>query len=121
MSLGERRQLHPLHDNHLLNRWHIHVRCDLIVEEIAKERWSVAEVHVGSEETGSRAERTDAEVSDEGWSTRDPAREQTESAVVSVAEDVAAVVTRDLQKRGEDRNGEAEDGPVLGPPRSRRS
>jgi phosphoribosylformylglycinamidine (FGAM) synthase-like enzyme len=98
LALRERRQLDRVHDDHLLNGWHIHVRCNLVVEEVREKRRPVAEVDVCRKETGGGAEGADAEISDEGGRPRYAAREETEGAVVTVPEDVASVMARDLEE-----------------------
>jgi hypothetical protein len=83
LALGKRRELHSLHDDHLLDGRHIHVGCDLVVEEVAKERRTVTEVNVRGKEVGGGAERSDAEVADERWSAGDPAGEEAEGTRIA--------------------------------------
>jgi hypothetical protein len=54
LALRERRELHPLDDDHPLDGGHIHIRCDVVIKEIAEERRPVTEVDVSGEEAGGR-------------------------------------------------------------------
>jgi hypothetical protein len=45
-----------LDHDHPLNGWYVHIRCDLVVKEVAKQRRPVTEVDVGGEEAGGGPE-----------------------------------------------------------------